>query len=80
VVALQKHASEVSDLVQEGMVALMRSMMASGGPMTPGATGGQSMMNGPMIAQMRRMTMPGGPMRHNGAGTVQCQMGRGGTA
>ena len=49
VAALQGHASEVSDLVRGGMPALMRQVMANGGPMT---------RNG----MMHRMMQSGGPM------------------
>jgi hypothetical protein len=68
IVALQAHAGEVSDLARDGMVALMRSVMANGGPiqhrgtgtaqtqMGPGMMGMMGMMNaGPMMAQMRQM-------------------------
>lgn len=59
VVALQKHAGEVSDLARGGMGALMRQVMANGGPMAQnGANGGP-----PMMAQMmERMMQSGGPM------------------
>ena len=77
VAALQGHAGEVSDLAREGMVALMRSVMANGGPMQhggtgtaqqgqigPGMMGREGMMNGggPMMAQMMQMMQNGGPM------------------
>jgi len=45
VAALQKHASEVSDFVQEGMTALHTAMMKRGGMM------GGGMMPGPMMMQ-----------------------------
>lgn len=51
VVALQKHAREVSDLAQGGIAALMRQVMANGGPM--GNSDGP-----PMMAQMMRRMMP----------------------
>jgi hypothetical protein len=35
---LQAHALEVSELVQEGMAAMMRSMMQRAGPMSPGGS------------------------------------------
>ena len=53
VAALQKHASEVSDFVQEGMTALHTAMMKRGG-----MTGG-GMMRGPM---MMRGMMHQGPI------------------
>jgi hypothetical protein len=56
VAALQAHALEVSELAYDGMVAMMRSVMANGGPM--GMMGGTrgGMMNGgcPMMGQMMR--------------------------
>ena len=51
VAALQKHASEVSDFVQEGMTALHTAMMKRGAMM------GGGMMPGPMM--MRRMMHQG---------------------
>jgi hypothetical protein len=51
--ALQKHASEVSDFVQEGMTALHTAMMKRGGMM------GGGMMHGPM---MMRGLMHQGPI------------------
>ena len=51
--ALQGHASEVSDLVQGGMPALMRQVMANGGPMG----GGKAMMSGGMGMMSRGMGM-----------------------
>ena len=61
VAALQAHASEVSELAAEGMIAMMRSMMGQMGPglgMMGG--GGPGMMNGgcPMMGQMMS---PGDP-------------------
>ena len=44
VAALQKHAEEVTDLVREGMAAMHRAMMASGGGTARGGMGG--MMHG----------------------------------
>jgi hypothetical protein len=61
VAALQAHASEVSELVEEGMVAMRRSMMENRGLMGMssnargmGAGMGGDMMNGrcPMMGQM----------------------------
>jgi predicted component of type VI protein secretion system len=49
VAALQAHAGEVSDLAQQGMVALMRSMMANGGSMGMGMM--HEMMHGGAPAQ-----------------------------
>jgi len=43
VAALQAHAQEVSELAREGMVALMRSVMANGGPMGMAGNGGGAM-------------------------------------
>jgi hypothetical protein len=48
VAALQKHASEVSDFVQEGMTALHTAMMKRGGMMRGGMMGGPMMMRGMM--------------------------------
>ncbi len=53
VAALQKHASEVSDFVKEGMTALHTAMMKRGGMM------GGGMMHGPM---MMRGMMHQGPI------------------
>jgi hypothetical protein len=53
VAELQKHASEVSDFVQEGMTALHTAMMKRGGMM------GGGMMHGPM---MMRGMMHQGPI------------------
>lgn len=44
VVALQKHAAEVSDVVREGMPAVHRAMMASGGMMHGGTDTGFAAM------------------------------------
>lgn len=48
VAALQKHASEVSDFVQEGMAALHTAMMKRGGMMGGGMMRGPMMMRGMM--------------------------------
>ncbi len=48
VAALQKHASEVSDFVQEGMTALHTTMMKNGGMMGGGMMRGPMMMRGMM--------------------------------
>jgi hypothetical protein len=48
VAALQKHASEVSDFVQEGMTALHTAMMKRGGMMGGGMMRGPMMMRGMM--------------------------------
>jgi hypothetical protein len=65
VAALQAHASEVSHLVQEGMVALMRSVMVNGGPMGNGGAARHGQMGrgtGMMQGMMRGMMNGGGPM------------------
>jgi hypothetical protein len=79
VAALKAHATEVSELVEGGMMALMRSVMAAGGPM--GMGGGMGMMRGmgagmmsdscPMMGGMMRSMPPADsagagnmPMRH----------------
>ena len=48
VAALQKHASEVTDFVQEGMTALHTAMMKRGGMMGGGMMRGPMMMRGMM--------------------------------
>lgn len=48
VAALQKHASEVSDFVKEGMTALHAAMMKRGGMMGGGMMHGPMMMRGMM--------------------------------
>lgn len=78
VAALQAHASEVSDLAREGMVALMRSVMANGGPMGHSGTGTVQGQMGPgMMAQMRQMMLGDGSMVHDGMGMARGQMGPG---
>ncbi len=68
VAALQAHAGEVSDLAREGMPALMRSVMANGGPMMGNRGAGhgptEQMGMGMMRGMMARggMTIGGGPM------------------
>jgi hypothetical protein len=62
IAALQAHASEVSELVEEGMIAMMRSVMENGGPMGGQMGPGMGMMGGarhgmindgcPMMGQM----------------------------
>jgi hypothetical protein len=84
IVALQAHAGEVSDLAREGMVALMRSMMANGGPIQHGGTGTAHTQMGPdmmgmmnddfTMAQMRQMMHRNGAMMH-ATGTTPGQMG-----
>ncbi len=79
VAALQGHASEVSDLVQGGMPALMRQVMANGGPMGAGGprmSGGMGMMSG------GNGMMSGGTMGHDGSMPAQMmrQMMQGGGA
>jgi hypothetical protein len=49
VAALQAHAAEVSDLVREGMVAMMRSMMSNGGDMGHLGAGEHRSVGEPMI-------------------------------
>jgi hypothetical protein len=51
VVALQQHASEVSDFVTEGMVAMRNAMMKKMGGMMPAAMHGGMGHNGPMHPQ-----------------------------
>lgn len=69
VAALQGHAGEVSELARGGMAALMRQVMANGGPMghngaatQHGQFGPGMMMNdpgrSPMMAQMMQGMMP----------------------
>ena len=53
VAALQAHAGEVSELARDGMPALMRSVMANGGPM--GNDGGMMSGNGAMMGRMMQM-------------------------
>lgn len=59
VAALQGHAREVSDLAQGGMAALMRQVMANGGPMQHGM-GPQGQMGPRMMRGMMGM------MNHDG--------------
>lgn len=73
VAALQGHAREVSDLARGGIAALMRQVMANGGPMmrngaaaqhdhVPGMMGQGGMMNHaapPMMAQMMQHMIEG---------------------
>lgn len=59
VAALQGHAREVSVLAHGGMVAMMRSVMANGGPMGAGM-GMMGERGGPM-GDMRGGTAPMGP-------------------
>jgi hypothetical protein len=83
VTALQRHASEVDDLVQGGMAAFMHSIMANGGPagfgpggpmmghgFGPGGFGpGQHGPGGPMMGvMMGGGVAPGGPMMGGGFG------------
>src|ERR1035438_6561383 len=84
IVALQAHADEVSDLAREGMVALMRGMMANGGPIQHGGigtahtqtgSGMMGMMNDDFtMAQMRQMMHRNGAMMH-ATGSTPGQMG-----
>lgn len=57
VAALQAHAGEVTDFVQEGMVALMRSRM--GGGMGMMRQGGMMTGGAPMMMQMPNFMMQG---------------------
>ena len=56
VAALQAHAGEVSELARDGMPALMRSVMANGGPMSNG-NGGMMIGSGPMMGHMMHQMM-----------------------
>lgn len=62
VAALQGHAGEVSDLARGGMVALMRQVMANGGPMAHNGAGPQGQMGPGMMRGM----MGQGMMNHEG--------------
>jgi hypothetical protein len=68
VAALQTHAAEVSDLVNEGPSALHRAMAASGGDSVP--DGMRGMMHGGMMGGgMGGMMMHGGMMHGPGGAT-----------
>lgn len=78
VAALQAHAGEVSDLARGGMVALMRQVMANGGPMGHGGAGAVQEQMGPgMMAQMRQMMLEDSSMARDGVGTARGQLGPG---
>lgn len=53
VAALQAHAGEVSDLARGGMVALMRQVVANGGPVANDGAGPQEQMGPGMMRGMR---------------------------
>ena len=59
IAALQQHASEVSDLVRRGMVAMHEAMMKNGGMMNGGAMNGEMMNGGMMHGGMMNGGMPG---------------------
>jgi len=67
VAALQSHAGEVSDLASGGMVALMRQVMANGGPMAHNGVGPQGQMGPGMMRGM----MGRGMMNHEGMPMMQ---------
>jgi hypothetical protein len=73
VAALQGHAGEVSELARGGMVALMRQVMANGGPM---GHNGIAMQQGHFAPgmMMRGMMAQGGMMNHAGGPPMMAQM------
>ena len=63
---LQAHAGEVSDLAREGVVALMRSVMANGGPMGQAGAGAMHAQMGPGMMGHQGMMDRGGMMGRGG--------------
>jgi TusA-related sulfurtransferase len=69
--ALQQHASEVTDLVRGGMVAMHDAMMKNGGMMQGGMMQGGMMQGGMMQGgMMQGGMMQGGMLGHASADTV----------
>jgi hypothetical protein len=73
VAALQGHAGEVSDLARGGIVALMRQVMANGGPMGHNGAVAQHDQFGPGM-MMRGMMGQRGMMNHGGCPPMMAQM------